>query len=272
MPYAAWLSQNRTAAGNPLTLPPPPSGTYDSSIDYSSGAANRGFQQFGDDAQTQFEQGQQDFTHGLGLLDQAQGRVNQDYGTQTADLGHQYGILGHQQAEHAAQQGITSAGLLGKSQSVRDANQAHDQTALYTNATRAGQDITDQRNQLTLGNARTFGGFNGTLLNDPYTGQPVAGTLLTGLQRAGAENIAYQGGLLGQKISGAQANGYVSPLLKPDSSKYGYVGSTPLNAQQYNAGFGLESMLRSSAKIQGKSYEQTARDAGFDPVTLKRIA
>lgn len=242
IPYAQELARQRAISGNPLTLPAPPQGTYDSSLDYAAGAAKRGYQQFGNDAQTQFEQGQEDYTHGLGLLDQSQSRLNEDYGTQTADLGHQYGILGHQQAEHAAQQGITSQGLLAKSNAIRGANQTHDQSALDLTHNRGLQDIGEQRNQLGLNNARVFGGFNGTVLNDPYTGQALTGSLLTGLQRAGTENTAYQQGLQGQMISGAQANGYISPLLSAQTPSVS-IGKSGLTKQQYQQGLLLDALL-----------------------------
>lgn len=242
IPYAQELARQRNAAGNPLTLPAPPQGTYDSSLDYNAGAAKRGYQQFGNDAQTQFEQGQEDYTHGLGLLDQSQSRLGDDYHQQTADLGHQYGILGHQQAEHAAQQGITSQGLLAKSTAIRGANQTHDQMGLETNYSRGLQDIGEQRSQLGLADARTFGGFNGTVLNDPYTGQPVTGSLLTQLQRAGTENTAYQAGLQGQMISGAQANGFISPLLSQQTPSVS-IGKSGLSKQQYQQGLLVDALL-----------------------------
>lgn len=243
VPYSQHLQNQRAAAGNPLTLPVPPPGNYDSSIDYSSGAAKRGYQEFGDDAQTQYEQGQEDYQNNKNLLGLNVNRLNADYGTQTADLGHQYGILGHQQAEHAAQAGVTSAGLLAKSAAVRGANQAHDQTAIDLSHTRGLEDINNQRQQLDLQNARVFGGFNGSIFEDPYTHQPVAGSLLTSLQRAGIENNAYQGGLDQQKISQAQANGYISPLLGLQGTGSSAIGRTPLTKQQWQQGLFLDALL-----------------------------
>lgn len=271
IPYAQHLANMRAAAGNPLTLPKPPAGTYDPSLDYNSQAANRGLLQTTNDAQTQFEQGQQDYGLGLGDLNAGRDRLYENFNTQTADLGHQYSILGHQQAQAAAQHGITSAGLLGKSAAIRSANQTHDQGALNVDLKRGLEDIGRQRTTLDLTNARTFGGFNGQTILNPLTGQPEVGSLLTGVQRATTENSAYQTGLLGQMASQAQANGYISPLLSPNGAKYGYAGSTPLNAQQYNAGIGLESLLRNGARQNGMTYEAFARQQGIDPVTLKRI-
>ena len=217
----------------PSTLPPPPPGTYDRSLDYLKGAANRGYEQFGNDAQTQFEHGQQlygldlgDLTRGRDrtLADIATGRTreNENYNVATQDLGRQYTILGHQQAQSARQHGIRSAGLLGISQQRRAANQTHDQSAidlahtrtlgdLTTNETRANEDFTNSKQRLDLGNAYQFGGFNGQEIVNPLTGQPEVGSLTTSLTRAGIENNAYQQGLLGQMIDQAKANGYVAP-------------------------------------------------------------
>jgi hypothetical protein len=216
-------------------LPPPPVGTYDPIIDYNAGAAQRGYGQTLNDAQTLFEQGQEDY--GLGLGDLTRGRdralqdvgtsrtrANQDYWTNTNDLARQYGILGRQQAESAAQRGVTSAGLLGKSAQVRAANQAHDQQPINTANLRAnedfdmaqgrvGQDFDRSKLGLDLGNARQFGGFNGQVINNPLTGSPYFGSLLTSVTRAGAENNAYQAAAAGQRADQANAMGYISPLL-----------------------------------------------------------
>lgn len=273
--YAAHLANLRAAAGNPLSLPKPPVGTYDSALDYQSGAANRGFTQTQNDAATSYEQGQQDYGLGISDLGRSTDRLNQDYGTQTADLGRSYGILGHQQAQSAAQRGITSQGLLGQSNAIRGANQQHDQTALDLTHTRGLEDIGRQRTGLDLANARTFGGYDGHTILNPLTGNPEIGSLLTGLTRAGSENTFYQGAL-GQQMAGqAAANGYISPLTQPIRNAPGQgtvgIGGSPLTGQQYQSGLFLESILRNTAHQQGKSYEQVAREQGFDPVTLKRI-
>jgi hypothetical protein len=217
------------------TLPDPPVGTYDPVIDYNAGAAQRGYNQTFNDAQTLFEQGQEDY--GLGVkdltrgrdrnlfdLDTSQTRLGQDYGFQTSELGRQFGILGRQQAEGAAQRGVTSAGLLGKSAQVRSENQGREQGQLDLQRDRGLQDIGTQRTRtgedfdrgklgLDLGNARQFGGFNGQAINNPLTGTPYFGSLLTGVTRAGAENNAYQTAAAGQRAEGAKAMGYISPLL-----------------------------------------------------------
>lgn len=289
--YAQHLQNMRASGGNPLTLPPPPVGTYDPAIDYNASAANRGFTQTGNDAQTAFEQGQQNY--GLDLGDLTQGRdytlgdlltghtrEGEDYTRATGDLTRQYGILGHQQAQGAAKQGVTSEGLLAQSQAVRAANQGRDQGVLDTQHARAGEDYTtnvgrtntafDQgKTRLDLGNARTFGGFNGQTIVNPLTGQPEIGSLLTQLTRAGGENTEYQSFAGGQRAQQAAAGGFVSPLL--NTIPGGYIGKTPLTGQQYQGGLLLESMLRASAKQQGKPYEEVARGAGYDPVTLKRL-
>ena len=229
----------------PLPLPPPPVGTYDPAIDYNASAANRGFQQTSNDAATAYEQGQQDYGIGLGDLlrgrdrnlhdlDRGQIRLDQDYGRQTQDLGHQFTILGRQQAERAAQQGITSQGLLGKSAQVRRENQIHDQSALDLAHNRGLEDITVQRGRtgedydrgvlgLNLGNARTFGGYGGNTILNPLTGVPEFGSLLTSLTRAGGENNAYQIAAAQQRTAGAAANGYLPP------------GSIPLSPQAQRA-------------------------------------
>lgn len=271
IPYAQQLERLRTAAGHPPELPPPPRGTYDSALDYNADAANRGLLYTQNDAQTAYEQGQQNYGLNLGDLTQGRDRTLADILAQKNDVTRGYGILGHQQAQGAAQRGITSAGLLGKGDTIRAANQAHDLAPLDLAATRANEDFTHGKTLLDLNNARQFGAFNGQNILNPLTGQPEFGKLFTDVTRAGYDNGAYQRGLLGQMSQEAKANGYVSPLLAPNGAKYGYVGSTPLNAQQYQSGLGLEGMLRSSAKISGKSYEQLAREQGYDPVTLKRL-
>lgn len=218
-------------------LGPPPVGTYDPAIDYNASAADRGYEQTRDDAATAYEQGQQDYGLGVGDLTRGrdrsladlltgEGRLNQDYGFRTSENQRQYGILGRQQAEHAAQQGITSAGLLAKSQAVRGENQARDQGQLDlshnrgledigTSRTRVGEDFTRGKLGLDLGNARAFGGYGGNTISNPITGLPQVGSLLTSLTRAGTENNAYQTFSAGQRTSQAAANGYVPPGLIP---------------------------------------------------------
>ena len=44
----------------PSELPPPPIGTYDPSLDYNAGAAQRGYDQTVHDAETAYDQGLQD--------------------------------------------------------------------------------------------------------------------------------------------------------------------------------------------------------------------
>lgn len=235
---ARWIASMNAAPAKgtdrPGLLGPPPVGTYDPSIDYNAGASQRGYDQYAGDAQTSFEQGQQDYGLNLGDLTTSRDRnlsdigtsrtrENENYGVSTADLVRQFGILGHQQADKAAQQGITSAGLLGKSASVRAANQAHDQSAidlghnrsladLGTAETRTNEDFTSGKTRLDLGNARQFGGFNGQQILNPLTGQPEYGSLLTGLTRAGTENNAFQTASAGQRAQGAAANGYTPPV------------------------------------------------------------
>lgn len=222
------------ATGQTPTEGPPPPGTYDPTIDYNAGAANRGLTANLNDAQTAFDQGQENYGLDLGDLTRgrdysladlltSQTRLNQDYGFQSGELGRQFGILGRQQAEGAAQRGVTSAGLLGKSNQVRAQNQAREQSQLDLGHSRGLEDIGTQRGRtntafdqgktrLDLGNSRQFGGFNGTLINNPLTGRPYTGSLATGTQRAFTENDAYQGALGTQRVVGAQANGYVAPL------------------------------------------------------------
>lgn len=220
-----------------IPLGPPPPGTYDPVLDYNAGAAQRGFTQTQNDAQTLFDQGQEDYGLSLGDLTRntewtrndlytSGQRLNEDYGLATAENQRQYGILGRQQAEGAAQRGVTSAGLLGKSAAVRAENQGRDQAKLDLSKNRGQQDLDTQWQRsgalfdrgklgLDLGNARQFGGFNGALINNPLTGTPYTGSLATGVQRAFTENEAYQGGIAGQRIDQARAGGYISPLLNP---------------------------------------------------------
>jgi hypothetical protein len=276
-PYAQHLADTRAKAGNPLTLPDPPVGTYDPAIDYNAGAAKRGWQQTQNDAQTAFEQGQQDYDLNLGdlttgrdrtLADLLTGktRLNEDYGIQTKELGRQYGILGRQQTEGAAQRGVTSAGLLGKSAAVRSENQGREQSGLDlarnrgladigTNRTRVGEDFTRGKLGLDLGNARTFGGFNGQAIVNPLTGQPEFGSLLTGVTRAGAENTAFQTAASQQRAAGAQAMGYVSPLTQPIGGVY--IGNTPLTPQMWQSGMFLDALLAGS-----KPYKPPAPKKG----------
>jgi hypothetical protein len=218
-----------------LPLPAPPPGTYDPAIDYNAGASQRGYDNLFGDAQTAYEQGQEDY--GLGRTGLIQGRdwdiadigtnrtrLNEDYGRQTQDLGRNYGILGRQQGERAAQQGITSAGLLGKSAGVRGANQQRDQSGLDLAHTRGLGDLGtaetrtntlfDQGLQkLDLANVRQFGAFNGNGLLNPLTGKPEVGSLVTRLTRAGGENNAFQTASAGQRTQGAQQGGYIHPSL-----------------------------------------------------------
>jgi hypothetical protein len=315
IPYAQHLINLRNNAGNPLTLPPPPVGTYDPAIDYNSQAANRGFEQTRNDAQTAFEQGQQDYGLNLGdltrgrdnslsdlgtnaqrgLLDigQAGTRNNEDFWTQTGNLQRQYGILGRQQAEGAAQRGVTSAGLLGKSAQVRAANQGRDQGVLQTAHDRTEQDLNtayqrtsqdyatnagrtntafDQgKTRLDLGQARQFGGFNGQTLLNPLTGQPEFGSLITGVTRAGAENSAYQAAAGQQRASQAAGMGYISPLTQ-NNQRGGTVaiGGTPVTDQMWQNGLLLDAMLAGSkaqqpssgVAINGKPLTQAAWQSG----------
>jgi hypothetical protein len=240
--YAQHLANLRAKAGNPLTLPPPPVGTYDSALDYQSGAANRGLTQTQNDAQTQYEHGQQDYGLGLGDLTATRDRSLADLLTQKHDVERQYGILGHQQAQSAAQHGITSAGLLGKSAQIRSANQAHDVAPIDLASTRAGEDFTRGKTGLDLANARTFGGFNGNTILNPLTGQPEVGSLATGVARAGSENTFYQGALGQQMAQQAAGNGYISPLTQPMHNGIS-IGNTPLTGQQYQNGLLVDALL-----------------------------
>lgn len=233
-PAAPNLAQ--ITGASPYVQPDPPVGTYDPAIDYNASASNRGFGQTVNDAQTAYEQGQQDYTLGLGdlttgktrsLADLLTGenRLNQDYGFQTGENQRQYGILGRQQSERAAQQGIQSQGLLAKSAQVRGANQARDQGQLDlthnrgledigTNRTRVGEDFTRGKLGLDLGNARQFGGFNGQSILNPLTNKPEFGSLLTGVTRAGGENNAFQALSSTQRAGQAAQGGYISPMTR----------------------------------------------------------
>jgi hypothetical protein len=274
----------------PAVLGAPPVGTYDPIIDYNAGAAQRGFNNTSNDAQTTFEQGKENYGIGLGDITRgrdrslfdlgtSETRLNQDYGFQTSELGRNYGILGRQQAEGAAQRGVTSAGLLGKSAAVRSENQGREQGQLDlghnrgledigTQRTRVGEDFTRDKLGLDLGNARTFGGFNGEVINNPLTGAPQIGSLLTGVTRAGVENNAYQTAADQQRIGGAQSMGYVSPLLQ--SAHVGINGQM-LNQGQVNQGVLVEGMIRDIAKREGRTVEDVARGVGIDPKTWQKI-
>lgn len=219
----------------PETLPPPPPGTYDPAIDYNAGGSQRGYDNTRDDAATSYTQGQENYGLGLGdlttgrdrNLGDLQTRLNRsvdDYNLATFDNKRQYGILGGQQAERAAQSGVTSAGLLGKSAATRGANQAHDQSILDTAQTRTEQDVASGQNRtnedfargklgLDLDNSRQFGGYGGNTILNPLTGQPAVGSLLTGLTRAGSENNQFQTFSAGQRSSQAASNGYIAPSL-----------------------------------------------------------
>ena len=201
----------------PTTLPPPPPGTYDPALDYQAGAANRGLTYQQNDAQTQFEQGTEDYNAASKNLLTNEQRTLADLLTQEGDVRHNYTVLGHQQADAAAAHGITSAGLLALSASKRAANQAHDLAPLTLAESRTKEDYTTNKNALDAQYARTFGGFNGTTLTDPYTGQSVVGSLVTSLGRGGTENTFYQQGLLGQKVFQAQQGGYIAPSVQTDA-------------------------------------------------------
>lgn len=175
--------------GQPGVLPPPPVGTYDPAIDYNAGASQRGYGNTQDDAATAYETGTEDHNVNLaGLL------------RQHNDVLHNYQVLGNQQAGAARQHGITSAGLLQLSADKRAANQAHDLVPIDAATTAENANY-----------ARTFGGYGGHEILDPYTGKPVFGSLLTSLTRAGTENNAFQTASAGQRAFGAAANNYVPP-------------------------------------------------------------
>lgn len=194
-----------------VPAPSPPMGTYDPSLDYNAGAADRGYHQTLNDAETQYAQGQQDYGLGLGNLLTQHDRAAHDLNLQMDNVRRNYQILGHQQSDAAAAHGITSGGLLALSASRRADNQAHDLSPLQEAQQRNNEDYTNQKNLLSLQNARQFGGFEGNVLTDPFTGQPIFGTLATGVARAGAENTAYQNAINAQKIYGAQQGGYIAP-------------------------------------------------------------
>lgn len=219
------------------TGPPPPVGTYDPTIDYNAGGANRGYQNTFDDGRTAYTQGQEDFGVALGDLTRgrdrnltdigtAEQRQREDFDLANADTHRQYDILGRQQAGRAAQQGIQSAGLLAQSAQARSANQQRDLDQISLLNTRAMQGFDTARNRtnedfdrgklgLDLTNARQFGGAFGNTIINPLTGQPQVGSLLTSLTRAGDENTAFQNYSAGQRAQQAAANGYVPPGMLP---------------------------------------------------------
>jgi hypothetical protein len=210
-----FLNAPKKGNQNPLGLPMPPQGTYDPSLDYNSQASALGLQQAQDDAATAYAQGKEDYGVNAGnLLTQ--------HNNNLADIGRNFTILGHQQADHAAQQGITSPGLLGLSAQKRTANQG-----LETG--REDQAYGAQKQALDLGYARQFGGYGGNAVNDPLSGQPVFGLLATQLARAGQGNTLYQQGLNNQKIFDAQQSGYTYTPPRPtrkQATKVGaYIGS-----------------------------------------------
>lgn len=236
--HTGTLGPQKGLPGTP-GLPPPPVGTYDPTIDYNAGASQRGFENQRDDASTAYSQGKEDY--GLDLGDLTRGRdwalenlardetrLTEDFRSQTAELGRQYGILGRQQGERAAQQGITSAGLLSKSKTQRDANQTREQIGLNRQLTRGREDIGTARTRtnenfnqgktrLDLGFGRVFGGFQGNQWNNPLTGQPMVGSLLTGTTRAGTENTQFQTFSGQQRAQQAADNGYIAPGILPTS-------------------------------------------------------
>jgi len=194
-----WLKQHgqmppKKGNQNPLGLPLPPQGTYDPALDYNSQASSLGLQQTRDDAATAFEQGQEDY--GLNTQNLLTQRNNQ-----IEDIKRNYNVLGHQQADHAAQQGITSQGLLALSAQKRMGNENFE-------AGRVDQGYNQQKQQLDLNYARQFGGYGGNVINDPLTQQPVFGLLATQVARAGDADSKYQHAIDAQKIYGAQQNGY----------------------------------------------------------------
>lgn len=272
IPYAQHLINMRNAAGNPMTLPPPPVGTYDSAIDYNAGAAQRGYDQFAGDAQTLFERGQQDYGVNLGDLTRGRDRnladlltsdqrIGQDYQNATNMNRYRYGILGNRQSEAAARQGVQSAGLLAKSKATRDANESRENTALKLaadrgfadNATaraRVGENFDRGKLGLDLGNAREFGGFNGQSMINPLTGKPEFGSLLTSLTRAGGENVAYQTEAAGQRARQAAAGGYVSPLTQnTQTGGTVSIGNTPMTGQMWQNGLFLDALRKAGYNV-----------------------
>jgi len=221
----------------PLPLGPPPPGTYDPAIDYNAGASQRGYQNQFDDAATLYEQGREDYglnvgdltrnlTRGQQDLTRNQSRLLEDYGLAKAELGRQYGILGRQQGERAAQQGVTSSGLLGKSARVRATNQERERMNLQrtkdrgvqdigTAWNRLGEDYTQGKTRLDLGFGRVFGGFQGNQFTNPLTGRPMVGSLLTGTTRAATENQQFQTFSDQQRAYQAADNGYIAPGILP---------------------------------------------------------
>lgn len=261
--YAQHLINMRAKAGNPMTLPPPPVGTYDPSIDYNASAARRGYDQTFNDAQTLFERGGQDYGLDLGDLTRSrdysladlltrQNRLEEDFKSAGENVGRQYGILGRRVAENAARQGVTSAGILEQSNAVRNENKARDDRELETQRARGLQEIGTARDRtntafaegktrLDLGQARQFGGFGGFEMINPLTGRPEFGSLLTSLTRAGTENNAYQTAAEGQRAQQAADRGYVSPLTKAQPGAM-YIGGTPVTPQMWQSGLLLEAL------------------------------
>lgn len=236
--HTGTLGPQKGLPGTP-GLPPPPVGTYDPTIDYNAGASQRGFENQRDDASTAYSQGKEDYGLDLGditrnrdrtneNLSTQKFRLNEDYATATKELGRQFGILGRQQGERAAQQGVTSAGLLAKSAGVRGENQQREQAGLDRTRMRGLVDINTEWNRnnenfdqaktrLDLGFGRVFGGFQGNQWNNPLTGQPMVGSLLTGTTRAGTENTQFQTFSGQQRAQQAADNGYIAPGILPTS-------------------------------------------------------
>jgi hypothetical protein len=219
----------------PLPLPPPPPGTYDPAIDYNAGASQRGYENQRDDGATMYSQGKEDYGLDVGDLTRGrdysladlltgQKRLDADYGENQKEVSRQFGILGRQQGERAAQQGIQSQGLLSKSAQVRGENEGREQYALTKDWTRSTEDIGTARNRtnetfdqgktrLDLGFGRQFGGYGGNTFNNPLTGQPMVGSLLTNQTRSGTENNAFQTFSGQQRSMQAADNGYIAPGL-----------------------------------------------------------
>jgi len=214
----------KKGAQNPLALPPPPVGTYDPSLDYNAQASSQGLLQLQNDAQTQYDQGTEDFGQALKNLATQRDRTLADLNTQIGDVHRQYGILGHQQADAAASHGITSQGLLALSAQKRSANETHDIAPLTLAEQRANQDYATQDQALNTQYARAFGGFNGNVLTGA-DGKPIFGTLATQVARGGGADALYQQGIGNQRAYQAQQNGYIYTPPRPTRKQARKVGA-----------------------------------------------
>ena len=130
--------------------PPPPTGSYDPSLDAAEAAAHRGYGDLQQDVGLAGSRAGQDYGIGIADLDQAKTRGLQDYTTNTSLLQRSFQQLAASQQEQANAAGVLRGGAALQSAAKRAENQGIQQTALNTGWSRQQQDIKSQVDRLGL--------------------------------------------------------------------------------------------------------------------------